>query len=216
MLILTGKINMSIPKEKLEKIIPAHYRGGLTGAQEAVEAADMAAAVKLFTEAKIRMADINNWKNICCGVSAEFCLTNQEGTLLHSSPEIGNLIRIDLPGPGLEKGDGYDWERIEAIEGEGSVEEEEQLFAICVRPVKNPLVPKGAVAHLYKADSTSSFILLRSGNIVYAAEEGRNEIPNTEVEKLSDKIRNAVVAFSAMLGLSVPQWKKLVKGILGK
>ncbi len=160
------------------------------------------------------MIDINNWKNICSGASAEFCLADEKGTLVQTPPIIGNLIRIDLPAPGLEKGDGYDWVRIEAMEEEGNAESEEELFVIRVRPVENPIVQKGAVAHLYKADATSSFILFRSGNIVYAAEEGRNEIPNTEVEKLSDKIRNAVVAFSAMMGLSIPQWKKLVKGIL--
>jgi hypothetical protein len=206
---------MSIPKDESGKIIPEQYKGGQTGANESLEASDAAAAAHIFSESKRRMQDINNWQNICEGLSAEFCLTDVKGTIIHTIPAIGNLIRISLPAPGLAKGDGYDWVRIEAIEEEGNAESQKQLFSFRVRPVVSPNLPEGSAAHMYRAEATSSFILYRLGNIVYAAEEGRNEIPNIEVEKITDKIRNAVVAFSAMIGLAVPQWKKLMRGILG-
>lgn len=52
------------------------------------------------------------------------------------------------------------------------------------------------------------------GNTVRAAVYGRNEVPNTGAEKAVDKARNAMVALSAMAGVSKLQWKLLVKGLV--
>ena len=196
------------------KIVPGQYEGGQTGASEFVEASCREEAVKLFSESKERMQDINNWEHICSGESAGFCLTDKKGNEINTIPEIGNLIRIDLPGPGSKKGDGYDWVRIEEIEEQINDESDEELFAFRVRPTNNPMLPSGPIAHMFKAYATSSFILYRSENIVRMSQEGRNEIPNTDVTGVTDKIRNAVVSLFATLGLSIPQWKKLVRGIL--
>ena len=66
----------------------------------------------------------------------------------------------------------------------------------------------------FKEDATSTFIVERDGNNLRAAVHGRNELPNTKADKPLDKARNAIVGLGAMLGLSNPQWKSLVKGIL--
>jgi hypothetical protein len=44
-------------------------------------------------------------------------------------------------------------------------------------------------------------------------ERGRNERPNP-VGGFWNRIRNIIIALAAMLGLSVPQWKMLVNGII--
>jgi hypothetical protein len=52
------------------------------------------------------------------------------------------------------------------------------------------------------------------GTIVTAEEHGRNEVPNTDTSSTIDNIRNTLVGWSARIGLSYPQWKSLVKGII--
>ena len=58
---------------------------------------------------------------------------------------------------------------------------------------------------------------MRENNTVTAAVLARNEVANTTNNtSLIDKLRNAVVGTGAALGLSNPQWKSLVNGLLGK
>ena len=47
-----------------------------------------------------------------------------------------------------------------------------------------------------------------------AAVHGRNEKPNTDIEKTSDKIRNALIGSAATQGIAKIQWQKLVNGLL--
>ena len=69
-------------------------------------------------------------------------------------------------------------------------------------------------AHFFKDAATSTFQVKRIANEVYAEVHGRNEVANTEANATTDKIRNTVVGWSAKLGLSFPQWKSLVTGIV--
>jgi hypothetical protein len=39
-------------------------------------------------------------------------------------------------------------------------------------------------------------------------------VPNTDTSLITDNIRNTLVSWSAKIGLSYPQWKSLVKGIV--
>ncbi|MGY0037116.1 hypothetical protein [Pedobacter sp. NJ-S-72] len=39
-------------------------------------------------------------------------------------------------------------------------------------------------------------------------------MPNTDTSHLTDHIRNTLVGWTAKIGLSYPQWKSLVKGIV--
>lgn len=196
-------------------LVPGQYVGGHTGVIEVTELQDKKKASKLFAEAKQRLQNINNWENMCEGLSAEFCLTDSNGIKTHDLPRIGFLIRINLPAPALDSGKGYDRVRIEHIEQSGTEDSEEEIYTFRVRPSSNPFSQSSKISHLYKNNATSSFILYRKHRKVFALQEGRNEIPNTEVNSLTDKIRNTIVAFSALLGFSTPQWKKLVRAILG-
>ena len=87
-----------------------------------------------------------------------------------------------------------------------------------VRPAPNPHKNAGdkEAAHFFKDEATSNFLIERKGTMVSAAVYGRNEKLNLTTEKLSDKVRNAVVGTTAVMGLSIIQWKKLVKGLIGK
>lgn len=207
---------MEKTNETAEKIIPKQKEGSKTGATATAELTDKKEATELFKVAKSRLLDINTWDKLCGVASATFELTDKAGNKISGTPEVGNLIRIDLPGPGTISGEGYDWVRIEAIEDNSDSEAEEEAFAFRVRPVKNPVSDDDAPAHFYTDDATSSFIIERRGTIITASEKGRNEKPNTDTAKIVDKVRNAVVATGAKNGLAYPQWKTLMEGLLKK
>ncbi|MBC8052817.1 MAG: hypothetical protein H7Y13_07110 [Sphingobacteriaceae bacterium] len=70
------------------------------------------------------------------------------------------------------------------------------------------------MAHFFKDDASSTFLVQRNGLTVKAEVHGRNEQANTNTEKFIDKARNILVAAGAMLGFSDFQWKSLVKGLI--
>jgi hypothetical protein len=70
------------------------------------------------------------------------------------------------------------------------------------------------VAHFFDEQSSSSFVVKREGKKITGGIYGRNEKPNTDTEKLVDKIRNIAVAGGAISGLSKLQWKSLVNGLV--
>ena len=83
-----------------------------------------------------------------------------------------------------------------------------------VRPAHNPAEAGTDTAHFYEEEATSSFIVERSGTRVSAGVYGRNEVPNTKVYRLMDKLRNLIISLSTKLGFQKPQWKSLVVGLL--
>ncbi|MNL25317.1 hypothetical protein D3C87_1467950 [compost metagenome] len=83
-----------------------------------------------------------------------------------------------------------------------------------VRPSANPLTDSQDTAHFLTNEATSTFQVKRVGNRIYAEEHGRNEVPNTDTKYTMDNIRNTFVGWGAKIGLSYPQWKSLVKGLL--
>jgi hypothetical protein len=196
-------------------LIPAHYRGVKTGASTHAESPTRHDAILLFEKARIRLLDINNWHRLCGEPSATFQLTDETGKEIRDRhPEVGDLIRINLPGPPNAAGEGYDWVRIEEFENRKDLLKDEDVFGFRVRPVHNPLRPAEAEAHFYSSTATSSFLVVRTSSIVTALEKGRNEIPNSKPMQILNKFRNLAIAIGAWLGMSQTQWSKLVKGII--
>jgi hypothetical protein len=205
-----------MPQVKGKRVLtPVQRKGAKTGARVSVNAGSRAQAVAIFSDAKARMLDINNWDKLCGPGTAAFKLVNKSGRVVNRTPRIGDFIRIDLPGPGPRSGKGYDWVRIEEFVDDEDPFGEEEYFGFRTRPAKAPSLKENDTAHFYTSEATSSFILHRSGNKISAAERGSNEIPNTGTKRIRDKVRNASVAFGAMLGISSVQWRSLMKGILG-
>jgi len=195
-----------------KKSVPDQYVGKHTGAQHDVTIDSVEGAKKFFQESKKRFLDINNWDKYAGIGSADFKLTDDKGSLIDRMPKEGDYIRINLPGPGPTAGDGFDWVRIELIE-EKTTDNSEYIL-MKTRPAQQPDSEKEEVAHFYTEAASSNFILQREGNIVSAAEKGRNEVPNDEEPNILDRLRNAVVSFTASRGAAYPQWKALTKGFL--
>jgi hypothetical protein len=195
------------------KVIPPQQEGKQSDIMETRKAASPEEAKGLFVESKKRLLDVNRWAEISEGISASFVLTDQSGQPKQGIPGAGDYFKIDIPGPGSSAGEGYDWVRVELVEDHRQAEADKEWVVMKVRPSQNPVSQKG-VAHFFDKEATSSFIVKREKNILSAEVHGRNEKPNTEAEKIPDKIRNAVIGTGALAGLSNIQWEKLVKGLL--
>lgn len=202
-------------EEKSKKpTVPPQEEGTKKDIDHTVAGIDENDARKLFMIARNRLVDVNRWKDFSGPASATFRLTDPQGKELNRTAEKGDLFKIDLPAPGPAEGKGFDWVRVEAIEETGNPDGEKESIAIRVRPSPSPVTDGNDTAHFFNDKATSSFVLERNGKNVTASVYGRNEIPNTETNNLVDKVRNAIVGSTAILGFSNVQWKGLIKGLL--
>lgn len=201
--------------EKSSTLIPPQQIGTETGASHEVQLSSRTAALELFKVAKRRLLNVNAWHEYAGKAGGTFELCCTDGTPLHREvASIGDLIKIDLPGPGTRAGDGFDWVVIDAIEDKSNPMAEEESFSLRTRPVKNPLSSDETPAHFYTSETTSTFLVERKGDTLIASEVGRNEKINLDVPKITDKVRNALLATAARAGVSSLQWKALMMGIL--
>lgn len=210
---LSKKMMNSIT-EADEAIIPRQKEGAKKDIDHTVVAADENDARKLFMIARNRLVDVNHWHQYAKPITAVFWLTDSNGNKVDRTVEKGDHFKIDLPGPGSVEGSGYDWVRVEAIEDKSNADGPAEYIAFRVRPASDPKQQGENVAHFLNDRSTSTFALMRDGSEVTAAVFSRNEVPNTKTTAMTDKVRNTVVAATAVMGFSNIQWKNLMKGIL--
>ncbi len=187
---------------------PENEKGIQTNTESSRELETEQEANQFFSKLKQRLMNVNGWHEIAGKATADFQLTDEKGRETHRKLQIGDHLRISIPGPGTVTGSGYDWVRVEKLE------EETDCLAIHVRPATNPLNEDESIAHFFGDDATSTFMVKREGNKVTAGVYGRNEQPNTDAEKTVDKIRNVAVATGAVAGFSKLQWKSLVNGLV--
>lgn len=195
-------------------IIPEQRIGNKLDTSHEYVATNSSEAERVFSMATERLRNVNIWANLCGPLSAKFSLTDERGEAVSRAVQQGDYFRIDVPGPGPSAGDGFDWVKVEALEENRNPSAQEESVTIRVRPAPSPENTKRDTAHFFSDDATSSFRVIRRGNVVRAEVHGRNEVPNTDVERKGDKVRNALVGSGAIAGISKPQWASLVKGLL--
>ncbi len=195
-------------------IVPEQYDGKPIDAESSIELKDIQEAETFFTSVKRRLQDVNNWHKLAGNLSATFFLTDRNGKKIHRDIQEGDYFKIDIPGPGTQSGEGYDWVQIEKIENFS--DHDIESFALRVRPAPNPQNPdnKQAVSHFYSPESTSSFTVTREKNKVTAGIYDRNTKPNKQTESLTDKVRDAVVGAAGIVSFSKIQWKALADGLI--
>ncbi|HZY80583.1 MAG TPA: hypothetical protein VFE50_13745 [Cyclobacteriaceae bacterium] len=194
--------------------IPEQHTGNQTDIRQTLDASTPRQAHSNFVEASRRLLDVNNWHDLAGTPSASFQLTDKNGMKLDRLAKVGDYIRIDIPGPGLATGHGYDWVIVESVEDKPNPGSDHEYLVMNVRPAPSPVNDETDVAHFFDDRATSSFMVERKDLQVSASEHGRNEHPNTHVDRATDKIRNALVAGAATSGVSGIQWNLLMKGIL--
>ncbi|MGN6618540.1 MAG: hypothetical protein ACTHJ5_15310 [Ilyomonas sp.] len=198
-----------------EDLIPESEKGGSTNTVHDVTEETEAKANQVFNKAVHRLLNIDHWSDFAGLGSSVFKLTDEHGDEVNREPKVGDHMKINLPGPDSHAGGGFDWVRIEAIADKRNPNALAESFSMRARPCANPKSKDDkSIAHFFKEDATSTFIIKREGKKVSAEVRGRNEIPNTSTHDTVDKLRNTFVAIPAILGLSNGQWKKLVFGFL--
>jgi hypothetical protein len=193
--------------------VPPQVEGNALDIVERKECNGIEEAETLFNDAKQRLLNVNEWEEICDGISASFTVTDNNGEAIQGLPEPGDYIQIDIPGPSLKSGRGYDWVQVELIESNGDASSPNESVIMRVRPSHHPQDTTGT-AHFFDSSATSSFIVRRNNCIVEAAILGRNEKPNKENDNLGDAVRNAVTGVIAAAGFSAIQWRKLAKALI--
>jgi len=192
--------------------IPKQEKGGHLDVTADITFSTIEEAITFFEVAKNRLLDVNFWDEICKAPSATFSLRNDKNSSIKGLAKENDYIRINIPGPGPKTGEGFDWVKIESIKSQEI--EGTQLLSMTVRPSNHPLKPKHLIAHFFTAKASSTFEVKRISNKIYAEVHGRNEIANTKAGGFLDRVRNVAVGLGAKLGISYPQWKLLVEGIV--
>lgn len=197
---------------KSSKVMPKQEIGGQMDVIEQISLVNEEAAIDFFLIVRERLLAVNNWGKLAGTALSAFQLTNSFGNRVDRLVEIGDYIKIDIPGPGTVLGRGYDWVKVEQV-----IEHTEpgmEKVAIVVKPANNPLSGSSVTAHFLTHEASSTFLIKRVGRHIYAEEHGRNEQPNVYMPNTIDNLRNMLVGWAAVLGFSYPQWKALVRGLL--
>lgn len=197
-------------KKLNNSLVPQQVMGSQMDVVEQRKLSSLIQAQEFFSAAAKRLLAVNEWGKIS-GLS-DFKIFAPDGKEVMRSAQEGDFISIDIPGPGPVSGGGFDWVKIEEI-GSGH-DGDQEIISMRVRPCSSPLNQDEQTAHFLKDHATSTFTIRRDRITVWAEEHGRNEEANTDEGNLIDRTRNLIVGFSAKLGLSYPQWKLLVKGLL--
>lgn len=169
-------------------------------------------ASEKFNILKERFFSINRWKSYSGGPLADFRLYNSNGNAIEQMPEIGDFIRIDIPGPGETESKGYDW--VEIIYISHKETDESESYIMTCKPSKTPgITANQHIAHFYSNAATSTFMIQKRGRTIKSGIYGRNEKPNLNA-RFIDTIRNVLIALGGMMGFSKIQWKSLTEGLL--
>lgn len=193
-------------------IIPEQHTGTELESEASIVISNDVDPGKFYNQVKERLLNVNGWHHLAGAVSAKFQAIDSAGKEVERPVEIGDYMRIDIPGPGSKAGDGYDWVKVEVIEEQ--TENEMQSIGFRVRPTTNPLSQDQSIAHFYGDSATSIFIITREGNTITASIIDRNLLPNTNPESLMDKIRDTAIGLSAIGGFAKIQWQNLADGLV--
>lgn len=195
-------------------ILPVQFSGKEIEASAEIELSSPGEAVAFYNTVRNRLLNVNNWQEVAGKMSANFQLFDPTGIELHSIAKTGDYLRINIPGPGNQAGDGYDWALVENVKELN--EELRQCAGFRARPSQNPTNDKQEIAHFYSEESTGNFIVGREGNKVYAWIVDRNAAPNKDADSITDKIRDVAVGIGAVGIFSKAQWEALADGFVKK
>jgi len=191
---------------------PQQKKGGFHDTEREKIFDNSTIASQKFEILKKRFLSVNQWNSYCGDKLADFKLYDSYGNFLEQAPQIGNFIRIDIPGPGNNEAKGYDWVQIISM-----FEENEGQYAKIIITCRPSTIPGKTenwhIAHFYSAQATSTFIISKEEDRIKMGVYGRNESPNFNTNFL-EKIRNIFISLGGIAGFSKIQWKALSDGLL--
>ena len=194
------------------KYIPSQQEGAQSNTTAEKTLDSEVLAKQFFEKTATRLMNVNEWSSYTGVFTADFQLYDSKGNEVQRPVQMHDYFKIDVPGPGTITGEGYDWVQVETLEKYTAPQED--MVLITVRPTHNPLNDKKDIAHFFTDESTSSFIVKRTGIKVTAEVHGRNEKPNTKADSIIDKARNVFAGSVAVSLFSKYQWKSMAEGLL--
>ena len=192
-----------------EHLVPDQRKGSRHDTVSTVQCDSKKPAKILFEKAKARLLSVNHWSDYSEKMKASFALYDSNGKVAERNLQLNDYIRIDIPGPGNSSGEGDDWVQIIRID-----DLQPNVFSFTARPSPAPLNKKDSVAHFYENSATSTFSIVKAGHTVHAEVHGRNEVSNIHKSPFADKIRNAVIAMGAIMGLGKVNWQFFTDALL--
>jgi hypothetical protein len=193
-------------------LLPDQYTGEEINSEKTEVLENTIEAKDFYNKVVHRLQNVNEWHRMAGTLSADFQLTDKNGHDVADAVQKGNLIRIDIPGPGSKSGEGYDWVQVEELKYTSG--EDKERFGFRVRPARNPLGEEDVISHFYSEESTSSFIVSRMSNKITAGIYDRNTLPNKDATFFADKVRDLAVGTVGVAALSKLQWKGLLEGLM--
>ncbi len=160
-----------------------------------------------------RLISVKDWCSYSDKVKTKFVIINSDTAQETNEFDTGNMIRIEIPGPGTASGKGYDWTKIIDITTNKD-DAELPFFAMTLKPCSPPNANNEVIAHFYKEKSSNTFVIRRIGDCIYAEVHGRNETINISDVPLLDSIRNIGINMGTKIGLGGLNWLALTEGLL--
>lgn len=163
-------------------------------------------AVREFERSKAKLFNVNRWSDLS-DFTSDFELYNQQGQRSEKEkPEVGDFIRIMLPGPAPEN-----WVKVTDIK----VSDEAAEFT--VSPCEDPREKDEEVEHFFIKEATSTFRVKLIDNSIHAFEIGKNEGINNQGERAGDrKVLNTLIAEGGWAAFQELQWKTLTDYLVHK
>lgn len=197
----------------MASIIPENIKGKALDIEHHVVEDTIDEAANTFTRAFTRLVNPPVWHLLTGSLGAKFALYSPGDGDNKRLARLHDYFAIDISGPGNIDGEGHDWVKVEALQ-ENTETNCDASVAMQLRASKNPLTTDPTITHFFNGEATSTFIIRRMGQKVFASYHGRNEMTNTANIPIVDKLRNTIVAAGAKAGLSNLQWEALIKGLL--
>ena len=165
-------------------------------------------AVREFNRTVEKLFDVNTWSNLP-GITSTFTLFNRYGTeKQQKQPEVGDYIKILLPGPTPEN-----WVMVTNITNE------QHLSEFTVSPSKDPTDKNEGqkeIEHFFIEEATSTFRVELSGKTIKACELGKNEGINNNRKAGDRELINTILAEGGWAAFQKTQWKKLTDYLVHK
>lgn len=159
-----------------------------------------------FKKSVEKLFDVEKW-SLLSGITCRFELYDKSGNKKKSGkPEVGEFMRIILPGPLPEN-----WVKIIDIK------REQNNAQFTVSPSQDPRDSDENVEHFFIDGATSTFKVERKGNEIIAYEIGSTEGINNRREEAGERgVLNTLIAESGWAGFQKTQWKKLTDFLVHK
>src|SRR5688572_3343582 len=97
------------------RIVPPQFTGQEIETEATKMLHDETEAKNLYAEAKKKLLDVNNWKEIAGAMTAQFHFNDEQGKEVNREVKKVDYLRLDIPGPGNKGGDRYDWVVVEEL-----------------------------------------------------------------------------------------------------